>query len=24
MYPCEPDRPFPIARRTYTYLSSCL
>jgi inosose dehydratase len=24
MYPCSPDRPLPIARRTYTYLSSCL
>ena len=23
MYPCSPDRPLPIARRTYTYLSSC-
>lgn len=23
MYPCEPDRPLPIARRTHTYLSSC-
>ncbi|SDR71014.1 2-keto-myo-inositol dehydratase [Friedmanniella luteola] len=24
MYPCSPDRPLPVARRTYTYLSSCL
>ncbi len=24
MYPCPPDKPLPIARRTYTYLSSCL
>lgn len=24
MYPCTPDRPLPIARRTYTYLSSCM
>jgi len=24
MYPCSPDRPLPIARRTYTYLSGCL
>ena len=24
MYPCPPDKPFPIARRTYTYLTSCL
>ena len=24
MYPCTADRPLPIARRTYTYLSSCL
>src|SRR3954454_15155499 len=24
MYPCSPDRPLPIARRTYTYLSSCM
>ena len=24
MYPCEPNRPLPIARRTYTYLTSCL
>jgi inosose dehydratase len=24
MYPCSPDRPLPIARRTYTYLSSCV
>jgi inosose dehydratase len=24
MYPCTPDRPLPIARRTYTYLASCL
>src|SRR3954447_3351040 len=24
MYPCSPDRPLPIARRTYTYLASCL
>ena len=23
MYPCSPERPFPIARRTYTYLSGC-
>lgn len=23
MYPCDPDRPLPIARRTYAYLSSC-
>jgi inosose dehydratase len=23
MYPCEPERPLPIARRTHTYLSSC-
>ena len=23
MYPCPPDRPFPIARRTHTYLASC-
>ena len=23
MYPCEPDRPMPVARRTHTYLSSC-
>jgi inosose dehydratase len=24
MYPCSPDRPLPIARRTYTYLASCV
>jgi inosose dehydratase len=24
LYPCSPDRPLPIARRTYTYLRSCL
>jgi inosose dehydratase len=24
MYSCSPDRPLPIARRTYTYLSSCM
>ena len=24
MYPCAPDKPLPIARRTYTYLASCL
>jgi inosose dehydratase len=24
MYPCAPDRPLPIARRTYTYLAGCL
>jgi inosose dehydratase len=24
MYPCSPDRPLPIARRTYTYLASYL
>jgi inosose dehydratase len=24
MYPCSPDRPLPIARRTYTYLSGCM
>ena len=24
MYPCPPDKPLPIARRTYTYLASCL
>ena len=24
MYPCTVDRPLPIARRTYTYLSSCM
>ena len=24
MYPCSPDRPLPIARRTFTYLSSCM
>jgi inosose dehydratase len=24
MYPCSPDRPLPVARRTYTYLSNCL
>ncbi|MTD12718.1 TIM barrel protein [Nakamurella sp. YIM 132087] len=23
MYPCPPDQPFPIARRTHTYLASC-
>ena len=23
MYPCEPDVPLPIARRTLTYLTSC-
>lgn len=23
MYPCEPDRPLPIARRTRGYLRSC-
>jgi inosose dehydratase len=23
MYPCPPDRPLPIARRTHTYLSGC-
>ncbi|SDK97518.1 sugar phosphate isomerase/epimerase family protein [Streptomyces indicus] len=23
MYPCEPDRPLPIARRTRAYLRSC-
>ncbi|HEY5847336.1 MAG TPA: TIM barrel protein [Microlunatus sp.] len=24
LYPCSPDVPLPIARRTYTYLRSCL
>ena len=24
MYPCAPDRPLPIARRTYSYLTSCM
>jgi inosose dehydratase len=24
MYPCPPDKPLPIARRTYTYLANCL
>jgi inosose dehydratase len=24
MYPCPPDKPLPIARRTYTYLAGCL
>jgi inosose dehydratase len=24
MYPCAPDKPLPIARRTYTYLAGCL
>ena len=24
MYPCTPERPLPIARRTYTLLSSCM
>jgi inosose dehydratase len=23
MYPCPPDRPFPIARRTREFLRSC-
>jgi inosose dehydratase len=23
MYPCEPDVPLPIARRTRTYLGTC-
>ena len=23
MYPCPPDKPLPIARRTHTYLSTC-
>ncbi|MFY0409201.1 sugar phosphate isomerase/epimerase family protein [Solicola sp. PLA-1-18] len=23
LYPCHPDTPFPIARRTHTYLSGC-
>ena len=23
MYPCSPDRPLPVARRTHTYLASC-
>jgi inosose dehydratase len=23
MYPCSPDTPLPIARRTRTYLGSC-
>ena len=23
MYPCEPDRPLPIAKRTQTYLATC-
>ena len=23
LYPCAPDMPLPIARRTSTYLSSC-
>jgi inosose dehydratase len=23
MYPCPPDKPLPIAKRTYTYLQSC-
>ncbi len=23
MYPCAPDRPLPVARRTHTYLASC-
>ena len=23
MYPCEPDRPLPIAQRTRRYLGSC-
>jgi hypothetical protein len=24
MYPCTPEKPLPIARCTYTYLTSCL
>ena len=24
LYPCAPDKPLPIARRTYTYLASCM
>lgn len=23
MYPCPPDQPFPIAKRTYEYLTTC-
>ena len=23
MYPCHPDKPFPIAKRTREYLSGC-
>ena len=23
MYPCPPDQPFPIAKRTYDYLMTC-
>jgi inosose dehydratase len=23
MYPCPPDQPLPIARRTYDYLTTC-
>ena len=23
MYPCPPDQPFPIAKRTYDYLTTC-
>ena len=23
MYPCSPDRPLPVARRTHTYLAGC-
>lgn len=23
MYPCRPDQPFPIAQRTYRYLTTC-
>jgi inosose dehydratase len=24
LYPCPPDKPLPIARRTYTYLTTCM
>jgi inosose dehydratase len=24
LYPCPPDKPLPIARRTYTYLQTCM
>jgi inosose dehydratase len=23
MYPCPPDQPLPVARRTHTYLTGC-